>query len=104
LIAGGNASLYSHYGNQYGASSEGGELIALLPSYITLRHIPKNIPHRQLFYHVQQKLQAIEMSLTKGWIMKTWYIYIMENYSAVKKLYHEICRQKNGTRKISWVW
>jgi hypothetical protein len=40
------------------------------------------------------------MALSKKWILKMWYIYTMEYYSAIKNNdFTKIHRQMDGTRK-----
>ena len=45
--------------------------------------------HSSLIYN-SQKLERTQMSLNRGMNTKMWYIYTMENYSAIKK--HEFTK------------
>jgi hypothetical protein len=51
--------------------------------------------HSSLIYNIQ-KLERTQMSLNI-WIQKMWYIYTVENYTAIK--INEILRQMDETRK-----
>ena len=49
-------------------------------------------PHKNLYMdvysritHHSQKVETTQMSINWGWIKKTWRIYILEYYSAIKK-------------------
>ena len=39
--------------------------------------------HSSLIYN-SQELERTQMPLTREWVQKMWYIYIMEYYSAIK--------------------
>jgi hypothetical protein len=101
-IAGRSTNLNSHYGNQYGSFLESWDRCNSRSNYITLGHTPKECflrPQGHLFKHVycfsihnSQKLEKKTIPSTEEWMERMWYIYTMEYSSAVKKIYHEICR------------
>jgi hypothetical protein len=41
---------------------------------------------------------------SEEWIQKVLYIYTIKYYSNIKKLLHEFCRPKDGSRKYHPVW
>jgi hypothetical protein len=99
-IDGGSTNVYSYFGNQYGRSSENwkSSYFKTTPGYapkgcsIQLQGHLRNYVHNSFLHNSQKQPRC---HLTKEWIRKMWYIYIMEYDSAVKN---------NGIMKFSGKW
>ena len=90
---GGNVNWYSHYGRQYGDSFK--KKLGIKPPYdpaiLLLGIYPKETKIKQdaLFiaalFTIARTWKQPRWPLTDEWIKKSWYIYTMEYYSAIKR-------------------
>ena len=93
---GGNVNWYSHYGKQYGGSSK--KLKIELP-YDTAIPLLDIYPEKTIIWKdtctpvfiaalftIAKTWRKPKCPLTDEWIKKMWYIYIMEYYSAIKRM------------------
>jgi hypothetical protein len=88
-IAGGIASWYNHSGSQSGGSSENWKT-QLYHSWEYTQKMPHHA-QKHMFHYIHITLFVIARSwkqpkcpITEKWIQKTWFIYTMEYYSAIK--------------------
>jgi hypothetical protein len=96
-IVGWNANLYTHYRNQYGGLQEARNTSR--SHYFSLGYLPKDSTshHRNTcsfisiatLFIIGRNWKQLRCPSVDEWIMKTWYLYTVEYYSAVKN--YEIC-------------
>ena len=91
---GGNVNWYSHYGRRYGDSLKSRNKTAIWPSILTLGTYPEETKLEKdicipLFiaalFTTARTWKQPRCPLTDEWIKKLWYIYTMENCSAIKR-------------------
>ena len=91
--AGGSANLYSHFGDQYGSSSEKmgisvpqGPAIPLVGLYLNDPHsCNKDICSTVLLFVIARTWKQPRCPSTEEWIKKIWHIYTMEYFSVGEK-------------------
>ena len=91
----GNVNWCSHYGKPYGGSSKKLQIELPYDPAIPLLgiHLEKAIIQKDTctqmstvaLFTVAKTWKQPKCPLTDEWIKKTWYIYTMDHYSAVKK-------------------
>ena len=91
---GGNANQYSHYGEQCGDSfknwkqnchtTQQSHFWAYTPRKAELKETCVPQCSCSTVYN-SQDMEATQISISRQWIRKLWYIYTMEYYSAIKK-------------------
>lgn len=101
-------NLYSHYWNQYGGSLEKWESIYLKTQLTTVEHIPEGHPFYKntcstmftaALFIIARNWKQHRCPWPEEWLKKMWHIYIMEYYSAVKKITSWDLQANGLTRK-----
>ena len=89
--AGGNAKLYSHFGNQYGGFLENGELISLrTQQYHSWAYTHRMLTHTtnicSTMFVIARTWKQLRYPSTEEWIKKIWYTYYsaVQNYDFLK--------------------
>ena len=94
-IVGGNVSLYSHYGEQYGgflkklkielAYDPAIPLLGIYPEKTIIQKDTCTPIFIAALFTIARTWKQPKCPSTEEWIKKMWYIYTMEYYSAIKK-------------------